>query len=189
MGNQKYLFTELSEHADKYVDSITSYLQFLVDGDGKTPHCPFTKGMMLKKQFYYDVSNSIISEEEFCSALDQMKLFIEMKSDRFAVAGVVYANSANFTLEVAEQAEKYRQKHRLYLIKNGLTTAWTHPRNSLGTHTNKDKPNDPLWVSEVPMLMVRSLDKGDEPFMVTPQSKEAFQLGIRLAESREKGGK
>ena len=99
-------------------------------------------------------------------------------SDRFAVACVVYGNPQNYSIETAKRVETYRQHYRLNFIESGLTIAWTHPKNELGTHTNKEKPNYPLWVSEVPMLMVRSLDKGDEPFMISDEAKKAFKIGI-----------
>ncbi len=186
MNTSIYSFTELDKHSDIHVKSISSYLQFLVDGDGKRAHCPFTKSVLMKKMFYYDISKSIISYEEFCSALKQMKLFIHSMNDKLAVVGLVYSNKENYTLETAIQVEKYRQKHRLELISNGLTIAWIHPENKLGTHTNKNKPHLPLWISEVPILTVRNLHKGDKSFMVTPESKEAFALGMEKVKNKFK---
>jgi hypothetical protein len=184
MPTGKYNFTELNQNIGSYTEYVREYLEFLINGDGKKAHCPFTKNMLLKKKFYYDVSERILLYEEFCLAINQMKDFIQEKNDRYTVAGIVYADNLNFSSEMATMVEKFRQKHRVDFINNGLTIAWTHPKNRIGTHTNKDKPDYPLWVSKVPILMVRNLDKGDEPFMLTEETKRAFANGIKISDKR-----
>lgn len=173
-----YNFTELNENIGGYTEYIREYLDFLVEGDDKKAHCPFTSKMLHKKLFYYDVSDKLLSYDEFHEAISQLSSFILDKDDRLAVAGIVYANKVNYSSEAAIQIEEFRQKIRIDLISNSLTTAWTHPQNPVGTHTDKEKPNYPLWVSKVPLLMVRYLDKGDEPFMLTEDVKTAFVKGM-----------
>lgn len=60
-----YVFTELSHHTDDCVPVIQQYLDFLVRGDGRKAHCPFTETMLGKRQFYYDTSDFLLDEEEF----------------------------------------------------------------------------------------------------------------------------
>ncbi|HCQ8895536.1 TPA: hypothetical protein OMI21_004495, partial [Escherichia coli] len=103
--------------------------------------------------------------------------------DRYLVVGVAYRNEENFLEATAAAGEVWRQKMRLELIAAGLTIAWTHPKNPIGTHTDRDKPVEPLWVSDIPLLMLRNLDKGDEPFMLSADSKRAFVLGMKYHES------
>ncbi|MCA2357472.1 1-aminocyclopropane-1-carboxylate synthase [Mycobacterium intracellulare] len=178
-----YVFTELSHHTDDCVPVIQQYLDFLVRGDGRKAHCPFTETMLGKRQFYYDTSDFLLDEEEFFRAISEMREFHARHSDRYLVVGVAYQNVDNFLQAVAAQGEVWRQKMRLELIAAGLTIAWTHPKNPLGTHTDRDKPVEPLWVSDIPLLMLRNLDKGDEPFMVSADSKTAFVLGMKYRES------
>jgi len=177
-----YAFTELSHHTDGWVPVIHKYLDFLVEGDGRKAHCPFTETMLTKRQFYYDTSDLVLDEEEFCRAIVEMREFHTKHSDRYLVVGVAYQNRENFLKSVADNGEVWRQNSRLELIAAGRTIAWTHPKNPIGTHTDRDKPADPLWVSEVPLLMLRNLDKGDEPFMVSADSQRAFVLGMRYHE-------
>ncbi|BCO84660.1 hypothetical protein MINTM011_29950 [Mycobacterium paraintracellulare] len=139
--------------------------------------------MLGKRQFYYDTSDFLLDEEEFFRAIAEMREFHARHSDRYLVVGVAYQNVDNFLQAVAAQGEVWRQKMRLELIAAGLTIAWTHPKNPLGTHTDRDKPVEPLWVSDIPLLMLRNLDKGDEPFMVSADSKTAFVLGMKYRES------
>lgn len=181
---EKFSFIEISEHTDEYANHVSEYLNFLVEGDGKKAHCPFTKTTLIKKKFYYDVSEEILSYEEFCFAINQMRFFIQNKNDRYTVAGIVYANTTNFSLETALRVEEFRQKHRVEFVNSGLTIAWTHPENKIGTHTNKFKPDYPLWVSKIPILMVRNLDKGDESFMLTEETKSAFANGIKISDKK-----
>jgi hypothetical protein len=178
-----YLFTELSHHTDNWVPVIQRYLDFLVQGDGRKAHCPFTKTMLEKRQFFYDTSDLLLDEEEFVRAITEMREFHARQPDRYLVVGVAYQNEENFFEAIAADGEVWRQNMRLELIAAGLTIAWTHPRNPIGTHTDRDKPADPLWVSDVPLLMLRNLDKGDEPFMLSADSKKAFVQGMRYDET------
>lgn len=178
-----YVFTELSHHTDAWVPVIQRYLDFLVEGDGRKAHCPFTETMLTKRQFYYDTSDLLLDEDEFFRAIAELRKFHARHSDRYLVVGVAYQNPQNFSEPVAADGEVWRQKLRLELIAAGRTIAWTHPKNPIGTHTDRDKPADPLWVSEIPLLMLRNLDKGDEPFMVNVESKRAFVLGMRYHET------
>lgn len=178
-----YVFTELSYHTDDCVPVIQEYLDFLIQGDGRKAHCPFTGAMLEKRQFYYDTSDLLLHEEEFFRAIAEMREFHAKHSDRYLVVGVAYLKKENFLEAVAAEGEVWRQKMRLELIAAGRTIAWTHPRNPIGTHTDRDKPAEPLWVSDIPLLMLRNLDKGDEPFMLSADSKKAFVLGMRYHET------
>ncbi|MEZ0354413.1 1-aminocyclopropane-1-carboxylate synthase [Mycobacterium sp. pR1184] len=178
-----YVFTELSQHTDDWVPVIQKYLDFLVTGDGRKAHCPFTETMLVKRQFYYDTSDLLLDEEEFFRAITELREFHAIHSDRYLVVGVAYQNRENFFEAIAANGEVWRQALRLDLIAAGRTIAWTHPKNPIGTHTDRDKPADPLWVSDIPLLMLRNLDKGDEPFMVNADSKKAFVLGMRYHET------
>ncbi len=173
-----YNFTELNMHTDSHIGSVRSYLDFLVRGDGEKAHCPFTKKMLDKRMFYYCVNQNLLSYEEFVLALNAMQTFLAGIKDRFAVVGVVYPHADNCTQQVSERVENFRQRHRVNLIASGRTTAWTHPCNKLGTHTDKHKTEYPLWVSEIPILMLRSLDAGDESFMLTEETKKSFVAGM-----------
>jgi hypothetical protein len=178
-----YVFTELSHHNDDWVPVIQQYLDFLVEGDGHKAHCPFTDTMLKKRQFYYDISDLLLDEEEFSRTIAELREFHTRHSDRYLVVGVAYQHRDNFLEAIATKGEVWRQGLRLELIAAGRTIAWTHPKNPIGTHTDRDKPADPLWVSDVPLLMLRNLDKGDEPFMVNADSKKAFVLGMRYHET------
>ena len=178
-----YVFTELGHHTDDCVMVIQQYLDFLVQGDGRKAHCPFTRTMLEKRLFYYDTSDLLLHKEEFFRAIAEMRAFHASQSDAYSVVGVAYRNEGNFLEAVAVEGEVWRQEMRLELIAAGLTIAWTHPRNPIGTHTDRDKPAEPLWVSDIPLLMLRNLDKGDEPFMISADSKRAFVLGMRYHET------
>lgn len=178
-----YVFTELSHHTDDCVPVIQQYLDFLVRGDGRKAHCPFTETMLERRQFYYDTSDLLLHEEEFFRTIAELREFHARHSDRYLVVGVAYLNEENFLKAVAAKGEVWRQNMRLELIAAGLTIAWTHPKNPIGTHTDRDKPAEPLWVSDIPLLMLRNLDKGDEPFMLSADSKTAFVLGMRYHET------
>lgn len=178
-----YIFTELSHHTDDCVGVIQKYLDFLVQGDGRKAHCPFTKSMLEQRQFFYDTSDLLLQKDEFFRAIAEMREFHARNADRLLVVGVAYLNEQNFVEAVAQQGEVWRQKLRLELISAGLTIAWTHPKNPIGTHTDRDKPLEPLWVSDIPLLMLRNLDKGDEPFMLSTESKRAFVQGMRYNET------
>ncbi|WP_230493402.1 1-aminocyclopropane-1-carboxylate synthase [Mycobacterium intracellulare] len=178
-----YVFTELSHHTDDCVPVIQQYLDFLVRGDGRKAHCPFTETMLGKRQFYYDTSDFLLDEAEFYRTIAELREFHGRQPDRYLVVGVAYRNEENFLEATAAAGEVWRQKMRLELIAAGLTIAWTHPKNPIGTHTDRDKPVEPLWVSDIPLLMLRNLDKGDEPFMLSADSKRAFVLGMKYHES------
>lgn len=178
-----YVFTELSHHTDDCVAVIQRYLDFLVQGDGRKAHCPFTSAMLEKRQFYYDTSDLLLDAEEFRRTIAELREFHQRHSDRYLVVGVAYQNPETFLEAVAAEGEVWRQQMRLELIAAGLTIAWTHPKNPIGTHTDRDKPAEPLWVSDIPLLMLRNLDKGDEPFMLSADSKSAFVLGMRYHET------
>lgn len=178
-----YAFTELSHHTDDCVTVIQKYLDFLVQGDGRKAHCPFTRTMLEKRQFYYDTSDLVLHKEEFFQAIAAMHEFHARQPDRYLVVGVAYLNEKNFLEAIAAEGEVWRQEMRLDLISAGLTIAWTHPKNPIGTHTDRDKPAEPLWVSDIPLLMLRNLDRGDEPFMLNADAKRAFVMGMRYHET------
>ena len=180
-----YAFTELSHHTDGCVPIIQDYLDFLIQGDGKKAHCPFTRRMLDQRQFYYVTSDLLLDREEFFRAIAAMREFHASQPDHLLVVGVAYLHEKNFLEKVAVDGEAWRQEIRPELISSGVTTAWTHPRNPIGTHTDRDKPADPLWVSDIPLLMLRNLDKGDEPFMLSDEFKRAFVLGMRYQETIE----
>jgi fatty acid desaturase len=178
-----YAFIELSHHTDECVAVIQKYLDFLVQGDGRKAHCPFSRRMLEKRQFYYDTSDLPLHKEEFFRAIAAMREFHARQPDHLLVVGVAYLNEKNFSEAIAAEGEAWRQEIRPELISAGVTTAWTHPKNPIGTHTDRDKPAEPLWVSDIPLLMLRNLDKGDEPFMLSADSKRAFVLGMRYHET------
>jgi hypothetical protein len=180
-----YAFTELSQHTDDCVPIIQKYLDFLIQGDGKRAHCPFTRRMLQQRQFYYVISDLLLDREEFFRAIAAMREFHRSQPDHLLVVGVAYLHENNFSKKVAADGEAWRQEIRPELISSGVTTAWTHPRNPIGTHTDRDKPADPLWVSDIPLLMLRNLDKGDEPFMLSDEAKRAFVLGMKYHETIE----
>lgn len=179
MKRSDYVFTELSHHTDDCVMVIQQYLDFLVQGDGRKAHCPFTRTMLEKRLFYYDTSDLLLNQEEFFRTIAELREFHARQSELYLVVGVAYRNEENFAEATAAEGELWRQKMRLELIAAGLTIAWTHPKNPIGTHTDRDKLAEPLWVSDIPLLMLRNLDKGDEPFMLSADSKKAFVLGMR----------
>ncbi len=182
-GFSDYTFTELHEHSDKYSHNVREYLDFLIKGNMGVPHCPFTNISLRKRLFFYDVQPEPFSDRSVLDvryALEKMCDFVQTKQDRFAIAGVIYSHESYYAPKVAERVEEWRQIERLELIRLGLTTAWTHPCNRVGTHTDKEKPNYPLWVSKDPMLMVRYLHKLDEPFMITDEAKIAFVKGMAV---------
>ncbi len=139
--------------------------------------------MLEKRQFYYDTSDLVLHKEEFFQAIAAMHEFHARQPDRYLVVGVAYLNEKNFLEAIAAEGEVWRQEMRLDLISAGLTIAWTHPKNPIGTHTDRDKPAEPLWVSDIPLLMLRNLDRGDEPFMLNADAKRAFVMGMRYHET------
>ncbi len=183
MKTKKHEFLELSQHTDQYVAPIRSYLNFLIEGDGDKAHCPFTKTIVQKRLFFYAVNDSLLTREEFFQGIEDMKNFFHNAENNYSVVGIVYRHEGNMSAETVAAVEQFRAEARLALIASGLTIAWTHPRNPLGSHTDKAKPDYPLWITEVPVLMLRKLVGGDEPFMLTQEAKKAFVLGMKYNDS------
>lgn len=100
-----YVFTELSHHTDDCVPVIQQYLDFLVRGDGRKAHCPFTETMLGKRQFYYDTSDFLLDEAEFYRTIAELREFHGRQPDRYLVVGVAYRNEENF-LEATAAAGK-----------------------------------------------------------------------------------
>ena len=172
------LISSDSASIDALEEKILEYLNFLIVGDGKRAHCPFVKNMMKKKKFFYRRSNELLNKKEVTRGLLEMDQLSLMDSDRYAVFCIVYEEIRNYDAGFSRMVEECRQEKRLEYIRKGTTIAWTHPENHPGTHTNKDKGDYPLWISKAPMLMLRKLDKGDEPFMISKEAQDAFSKGI-----------
>ncbi len=179
----RYQFMASSQRVNQYAQAINSYLDSLVAGDGKKSYCPFVKRMQAKDLFFYDISQALLIKEEFLSALAEMEAFLTKVADPLAVVSLIYVRPENYDPGLAQEMERLRQAERTRFIRQGLTIAWTHPANPMGTHTDRAKPYASLWISDVPMLLLRRLHQGDEPFMLTMEQKKAFIVGLKYDET------
>ncbi len=156
-----------------------SYLEYVMNPTG-TPHCPFIRKIVDGGKFYFAESMTVVKNRQVLEKLiEELVAEHERVADPMAIIAYVLLHPAMESPAMAVLLAGLRSQIRTSIIRRGYTIAFTHPDNQTGSHSasvyaQKYSLDEPLWVSQVPILMVRKLHKMDKPFMRTKETQEAF---------------
>lgn len=161
------------------------YITRVKDGDGKQSYCPFVR-LIEKQNGYYLKSYHKTLEEGYLTnistellqkfvTLSPRKTTIDQKVDTTTVVAVLMNRKAT-TEESLSLMIQVRDKVRLSFLEQGLMIAYMHPIHELGGVGKRGStlPETPMYVAEIPLLMVRRMHKEDYVFMHTESEKEAY---------------
>ncbi len=163
-----------------------NYINQVKDGDGKQSYCPFVRLIekqngyylkcyhkALKENYLTNVSKELL--QKFIS-LSPNQTVINQKVDTTTVVAVLTDRKAT-TQESLSLIIQIRDKVRLSFLEQGLMIAYMHPIHELGGVGKRGStlPETPMYVAEIPLLMVRRMHKEDYVFMNTEAEKEAYK--------------
>ena len=178
--NPKDLGIQRSE--DDYLFRTRKYLHHVLAGDGSRPYCPFVE--LIEENNGYHIRNfpehpSGIGFDVIVNILGaRFKLLSPRETYRNQPVDITtvvaafahpYAMSEEFCSQIDEARNHYRQD----FLDQGLMIAQMHPHHQLGG-VGKKSSDDPLYVSGIPLLMVRRMHQPDNVFMKLPREIEAY---------------
>lgn len=158
-----------------------NYLRAVKEGDGK-PYCPFVE--LIERNNDYFIINIgkdfepikfekviDILEYEF-RALSPRETYTSQPVDTTTVVAAFSEPNA-MSQDFCHGLDEVRNHFRQRFLDQGLMIAQMQPYHPFGG-VSKRKSNGPLYVSEIPLLMVRRMHQPDHVFMKLPQEKIAY---------------
>lgn len=161
------------------------YLNQVRKGDGTRPHCPFVQAIEAENGYYVLPFEEHPKEVDLGGIIERLEAEFKEVSSRkttkdqavdpttmVAAFGHPRAVSRRFCSGLTDG----RNQHRLHFLQQGLMLAHMHPFHSLGSaSTRRAEPgSQPLYVAEIPLLMVRRMHAPDHVFMKTRSEKTAY---------------
>lgn len=162
-----------------------NYISTVLTGDGKRPHCPFVETIETKNGYYilpYEQPPEGINFPEIIEQLnDKFRTLSPTKTtqnqpvDVTTVIGA-FGHEDAMNESFCKNLEAQRNEHRLEFLQQGLMLAHMHPFHSVGSNSSRreTKGEDPLYVSKIPLLMVRRMHQPDHVFMKTSEEKAVY---------------
>lgn len=164
---------------------MRAYAFAAVKGNGKSPYCPVVQ--MVEAANAYRVRDFPKHPEQidFPSVLD----VLEEKYHELSPGSTVAGEGIDLTTVVASFSHRdamadtfcdalstmhIAYRHRF--IRQGLMIAYMHPTHPLGSSSKKKKPGtEPLYLSGIPLVVVRRMIPADDRFMRESWELEAYE--------------
>ncbi len=178
MKTKRFDVYDMSSNSEIQV-RVGNYLEYIMNPNG-TARCPFIRKIVTEGKFYFSESTSVINNATILEALvEELIIKLESIGDPMAICAYVMLHPAMSSPAVAKHLLQLRSHIRVAVISRGYTVAFTHPFNDTGSHSasvhaQKFSSDEPLWLSQIPLLMIRKLHKKDKPFMRTTETQNAF---------------
>lgn len=173
------------ETTDEALHRVRAYAFAVVKGNGTQPYCPIVKMIEEANAYHVTVVSDAPDAVEFSAVLGMLE-----RKYRELSPGPTFAHQElDLTTVVAAFAdarcneEPFHQAlvamhavHRFRFIEQGLMVAYMHPRHPLGSSSRKraDPGSDPLYLSAIPLIVVRRMIPADVRFMRTPEEYAAY---------------
>lgn len=178
--------SEPCEPADPALQGIRSYIQLVLKGDGDRPYCPIVPFIEKQNGYYVRLDPNQPETVDFPRVLQEMRdcFFRLSPADTTAgqeldvttvMTGFSHPEAMHHgfcdTLKSVHETEKFS------FIERGLMLAYMHPSHPLGSASGKraDPGNEPLYLSAIPLFMVRRMIPADDRFMRNEAEIMAYQ--------------
>ena len=179
-----YLNVQTDDSQDMH--RFRAYAYSVLKGTSKKPYCPIVQ--MLEEQNEYRVrffpSAPVVIHFE--SVLDILEAKFRELSPRSTVAGqpidlttvvAAFGHPLAMNESFCRDLKVMHEAHRFRFIEQGLMVAYMHPLHPLGSSSMKrEEPgSEPLYLSAIPLIIVRRMIPADDRFMRLPHEREAYQ--------------
>lgn len=158
------------------------YLHSVSTGKNGRPYCPFVGSIEKNNSYYikeYDLCPTPMSVQE--TVIEMVDILVHIsghavplnKTDLTSIVGV-------FSHEYAQTAEAFslmsgvHETLRPEIIKRGMMLACVHRLHEIGGRPESKHPDEPMFVSKIPLLILRRINKYDSVFMKTDADKKVF---------------
>jgi hypothetical protein len=174
------LSEKYSESEDDDHKRLVHYLQEVNTGDGKQSYCPFVKIIKRHNGYYFrcfsveQLGESFSELEKGFKLISPLKTTSEQKVDPVTVIAAFPEQKA-LSEDFCKLLEQERNNLRLSFLTQGLMVAYMHPFHTLGSaKEGSNLIDEQLYVSNIPLLMVRRMHKEDIVFMHTEIELNAY---------------
>lgn len=176
---------EVREHSILY--RAYKYFEHVETGDGKRPFCPFVKMVSDSNGYHVRICTESPADDDLLSIMEGMKSMFHKISpalthkdqpvDTTTIAVVFSAPEADSEVFFQTFA-RITAARKEYFCSHGLMMGYMHPFHSFGGTTKRgqgEMKESPLYVSGVPLLMLRRMHRQDFAFMGTDKLKEIYK--------------
>ncbi len=174
-------FLERKPTRNETVRRIRSYLSHVLIGDGTRPFCPFVRAIEEHNGYFFHIFSRPVSESILTAAIEKLEHAFKQLSpnETYMRQPVDYINViAAFSHASAmdesscKMIETARNNARERFLEQGLMLAHMTPHHRLG---NRDaEGTEPLYVSQIPVLIVRRMHEPDHVFMKSDREKAIY---------------
>lgn len=162
------------------------YLRKVLGGEGEKPLCPFVQAIEAQNGYHvtpYAEHPKDLDLESIVNTLREEFMGISptrtMRSQPVDTTTVVaaFAHPQAVSRRFCSGVTDIRNQRRVGFLQQGLMLSQMHPFHELGSaSTRKIEPgSDPLYTSEIPLLMVRRMHAPDHVFMKTVAERKAYE--------------
>ncbi len=159
---------------------IFNYLMEVKIGDGQKPYCPFVKIIEKSNGYYFkcfsleELDRSFHELERGFKSISPNSTQSNQKPDPLTMIAAFPEQKA-MGADFCKLLEQKRDDLRLSFLVQGLMVAHMHPFHSLGSAKEASNlVDEELYVSSIPLLMVRRMHKEDIVFMHTKDELSAY---------------
>lgn len=168
--------------APEEVQRVRSYVQYVFDSG----FCPYLRETERRNGYFISVNDAepgaISPREEVFEMARQFEPHDRRVFTHADYSPTVLINAFSHpdaaTPEFLEDLLEVRRDLRLRLMRQKKKFEIAHPERPVGgSHVERakqDRQQEPLFQSEIPLIMMREFHRGDRVFMKTPQDIEAY---------------
>jgi hypothetical protein len=159
------------------------YLHSILRGNNGGPFCPFVKAIERNDAYYIkDFRENISAEMLINSATELVEIFTSVSPlgpDTYSHPDLtscvaVFSSMKAQTLNGFQLMSHAHELLRPRVINSGLMLAVTHRLHEVGGRPNSRNPNEPMFVSKIPLFILRRMNRYDHVFMKSDADRESY---------------
>ena len=162
-----------------------AYVYAVLKGSGRKPYCPIVSMVEEANAYRVRIFSDSPDDIDFSIVLD----ILEAKYRELSPAPTYARQPLDLTTVVAAFSHlqtndeafcrvlaEVHTAHRFRFIRQGLMIAYMHPHHSLGSSSLKRQKagSEPLYLSAIPLIVIRRMIPADDRFMRTEEEKRAY---------------
>lgn len=172
---------------DAVLSKVRSYLSETAAGDERGPSCPFVRALEKENGYFVMSVDGDLDRNDLPGVLALLEEELDRTagyepSSRFPTVVAAFTHPEMLTEKGLEELEAFRKAQRGACLERGLTLAITHPDHPVsGNEDGSRNPRfdgKPLFVAELPQLLLRNLHPKDRVFMHSEESMAQFERGM-----------
>lgn len=171
---------------DEALIRTRDYAFAVLKGKGGSPYCPIVRMVEEANAYRVRIFRDLPGTADFPTMLDLLEAKYRHlspgkteKGQPLDVTTVIaaYSHSEANAEYFLDALKAMHEVYRLRFIRQGLMLAYMHPRHPVGSSNVKrpDPGTEPVYLSGIPLVVVRRMISADDRFMRTPEEQQAYE--------------